>query len=102
MTEPFKIPGLEWDELSVQQSKIQQNFVSQELARWKTKKGYLARLNHMKAQPLPPEGPINKYDPAETCDLMKVEWNNKNMTQVRVDTNTIKLVMTVRKTHSLC
>ena len=82
MNEPFKIPGLQWEDKSIQQSKIQQNFVSQELARWKTKKGYLARLNHMQCQPLPPEGSFNRHDPCATVELMKVEWNNKNMTQV--------------------
>ena len=82
MNEDFKIPGLQWEELSVQQSKIQQNFVSQELARWKTKKGYLARLNLMQIQPLPMEGSINKHDPCTDGDVVKVEWNNKEMTQV--------------------
>lgn len=83
MEEPFKIPGLQWENLTVQQSKIQQNLVSQELARYKTKKGYLARLNHMQLQPLPAEG-VNKHDPASICDLVKIGWNNKNMTQVRL------------------
>ena len=82
MEEPFKIPGLQWDDLSVQQSKIQQNFISQELARWKTMDGYLARLQYMQVQPGPTEGPINKHDPCAESEIFKIEWNNQNMTQV--------------------
>ena len=48
MEESFKIPGLSWDGLSIQQGKLQQNFVSQELARYRTKPNYLARLQHFR------------------------------------------------------
>ena len=84
MDEPFKIPGLQWDDLSVQQSKIQQNFISQELARWKTMDGYPARLQYMQVQPGPTEGPINKHDPCADSEIFKIEWNNQNMTQVGI------------------
>lgn len=82
MEESFKIPGLQWEDLSIQQSKIQQNFVSQELARWKTKRGYLARLQYMKVTPVPTEGPINQHDPCANGEMVKIEWNNINMKQV--------------------
>ena len=83
MDETFKIPGLQWEDKSVQQSKIQQNFISQEFARWNTKEGYLARLQYMKVTPAPIDGPINPHDPCATGEMIKIEWNNINMTQVK-------------------
>ena len=84
MDEPYKIPGLGWDGLSIQQSKTQQNFVSQELARYKTKPMYLARLQHLQIKPVPTPAEINTYDPCADGKMIKMEWNKNDMTQEKV------------------
>lgn len=82
MSEPFKIQGLSWDGLSVLQSKQQQNFVEQELARYQYKTNYLARLKLMKVQPTPVEE-FTPHDPCSNGIMLKLEWSNKDVTQVR-------------------
>ena len=83
MDEQFKIPGLLWEGLSTQQEKLQQNFVAQELARYKTKTNYLARLQNLKIQPTPAPGKINPLDPCDNGVMIKLECNKKEKTQER-------------------
>ena len=80
MDEFFKIPGLNWDNLTVRQSRQKQNFVSQELSRYKTKIGYLARLINQKLVPVPIEK-FNPHDPCDAVKMLKSEWNNKDINQ---------------------
>ena len=80
MDETFKIPGLNWDNLTIQESKKQQNYVAQELSRYKSKLNYLARLTNQKLTPCPPMT-FNPHDPCQTVKMLKSEWNNKNVSQ---------------------
>ena len=80
MDEVFKIPGLNWDDLTVMQSRKKQNFVNQELSRYKTKAKYLARLTLQKSTPVPPLT-FNPHDPCENVKMLKNEWNNQNISQ---------------------
>ena len=81
MEEEFKIPGLDWEGLSIQQVKMIQNFICQELARYKSKDKYLARLQHLKLIPVPTEEKFNKFDPCARIEMLKIEWNKTDISQ---------------------
>ena len=81
MDEPFKIPGLDWEDLTIQQVKFIQNFICQELARYKSKDQYLARLQHLKLLPVITEENFNKHDPCDRVEMLKIEWNKFEMSQ---------------------
>ena len=80
MDDTFKIPGLDWDDLSITESRKKQNFVSQELSRYKSKQDYLARLIHQKLTPVPVKN-FNPHDPCDSVKMLKAEWNDKDVTQ---------------------
>ena len=75
MEENYKIPGLLWEGLSIQQEKLQQNYVSQELARYKTKPNYLARLQHLRKS-------FSKYSENYTYD--KITGNKPAGFKIRI------------------
>ena len=81
MEENFKIPGLDWDGLSIQMTKFIQNFIVQELARYGSKDKYLARLQHLKLIPVLTEEKFNKHDPCDKVEMLKIEWNKEEMSQ---------------------
>ena len=81
MNEDFKIPGLDWEGLTIQQVKMIQNLISQELQRYKSKEKYLARLQLLKLIPVPTEDKFNKHDPCDKVQMLKIEWNNFEMSQ---------------------
>ena len=80
MDETYKIPGLHWDGLTILESKKKQNYVAQELSRYKSKKDYLARLINQQLTPCPPTK-VNPHDPCEHVNMIKAEWNNKEISQ---------------------
>ena len=79
--ENFKIPGLDWEGLSITLTKFIQNYVAQELARYKSKNKYLARLQHLKLLPVITEERFNKHDPCDRVEMLKIEWNGVEMSQ---------------------
>ena len=79
--ENFKIPGLDWEGLSITLTKFIQNYVAQELARYKSKNKYLARLQHLKLLPVITEEKFNKHDPCDKVEMLKIEWNGIEMSQ---------------------
>ena len=81
MEDDFKIPGLDWEGLTIRQVKLLQNFICQELARYKSKEKYLARLQHLKLIPIPTEDNFNPHDPCDRVEMMKIEWNKLDMSQ---------------------
>lgn len=81
MEESYKIPGIDWEGLSLLQSKRNQNFVCQELARYKSKEKYLARLQYLQLQPVPTQEKFNKHDPCDQCEMLKISWNDKEKCQ---------------------
>ena len=81
MEENFKIPGLHWDGLSIQMTKFIQNFVAQELSRYKSKDKYLARLQHLKLIPVLTQERFNKLDPCDAVEMLKAEWNKLDICQ---------------------
>ena len=81
MEDSFKIPGISWEGISIQQMKYDQNFANQELSRYKSKDKYLARLQNCKITPVPTSPKYNPRDPCDNVVLFKIEWNNQNMSQ---------------------
>ena len=81
MDESFKIPGISWEGISIQQMKYNQNFANQELSRYKSKDKYLARLQNCKITPVLTDPKFNPRDPCENIMLFKMEWNNNNISQ---------------------
>ena len=80
MDDTFKIPGLNWDNLTILETQQKHNYVIQELSRYKSKIKYLARLILQKITPCPPMQ-FNPHDPCATVKMLKVEWNNKDVSQ---------------------
>ena len=81
MDNDFQIPGLDWDNLTIQQTKFIQNFICQELARYKSKDNYLARLQNFKLLPMLTSTLFNKHNPCDKIEMLKIEWNNQDISQ---------------------